>query len=227
MRVFAIADVHLSFDTQKPMDVFGGAWTDHPQRLKAAWTECVRDEDIVLVAGDISWAMQLSHAARDLEFLSALPGTKLILRGNHDYWWSSVSKVRAALPPAVRAIQNDAVTIGDISFGGTRGWNLPGAAGFTAEDEKIYRRELGRLELSLNAMDKDKRRIAMLHYPPFDQRRGGSEMSELLEASGVSDCVYGHLHGAAHKGAFCGIHGGVKYHFVAGDYLAFQPERIV
>ncbi len=226
MNVFAIADLHLSFDAEKPMDIFGGAWANHPERLETAWRERVRDTDVVLIAGDVSWAMQLEHACRDLAFIGALPGTKLILRGNHDYWWSSLTRVRAALPPSVRAIQNDALTLGAFSFGGTRGWTLPGAPGFSADDEKIYRRELGRLELSLNAMDKSKRRIAMLHYPPFDERSRQSGFSELLEAHGVADCVYGHLHGAAHRGAFTGERGGVRYHFVAGDYLAFAPVQI-
>ncbi len=205
------------------MDIFGGAWTHHAETLSRAWCEEVTSEDTVLIPGDVSWAMRLSEALPDLAFLEALPGKKILLRGNHDYWWSSLAKVKSVLPPSISAIQNDSVLVGDIAVGGTRGWSCPGAQGFTAEDEKIYTRELGRLELSLRSMPQSAEKLVMLHFPPFMGGMQDSGFSALCEAYGVSTVIYGHLHGQAHKYAFEGERNGVMYRLVAGDYLGFRP----
>ena len=226
MRVFAIGDLHLSFSCDKPMDVFGGAWDDHVARLARAWRATVSAEDLVLIPGDISWAMHLSEAAADLAFIGGLPGKKALLRGNHDYWWNSVSQVRAALPAGVCAIQNDALLLDGVSVGGTRLWTMPNAQ-TSANDEKIYARELGRLELSLSRMGEGGVRIAMLHFPPFDEAHGDTAVTALLERYRVQHAVYGHLHGKAHHAAFTGEKNGVQYHFVAGDYLQFCPKQIL
>ena len=226
MRVFAIGDVHLSFGAEKPMDIFGAAWSDHAARLEAAWRSTVSPGDLVLIPGDISWAMRLADALPDFAFLDALPGKKLLLRGNHDYWWSSLAKVRAALPPSIRAIQNDSACYPGLSVAGTRGWISPGAQAFSADDEKIYARELLRLELSLKTLPKAGRRIAMLHFPPFADGKP-TAFCTLLSRYGVEKVVYGHLHGHAHASAFEGTADGVEYIFVAGDRLGFCPKRIL
>lgn len=227
MRIFAIADLHLSFSVEKPMDVFGDAWADHTERLKAAWTEEVGADDLVLIPGDISWAMALPDAAADLVFIDALPGKKILLRGNHDYWWSSYQKVKSILPESIEAIQNNALMFNDIAIGGTRGWLSPANNAFTAADQKIYDREIGRLQLSLGAMPQSSKKLVMLHFPPLDDKQRETPVSYMLEQYGVSDVVYGHLHGAAHKAAFVGEKNGVRYHFAAADYLGFSPLRIL
>ena len=227
MHIYAIGDLHLSFAAEKPMDVFGRRWADHAARLLAAWNETVAEDDLVLIPGDISWAMQLSQASPDLAFIGALPGKKLLLRGNHDYWWSSLNRVRAALPDGVNALQNDAFDFGEYTIGGTRGWTCPGANGFTAADEKIYRREAQRLELSLMRMAEGKTRIVMTHFPPFCEPGFDTAFTALFSKYGVQYAVYAHLHGAAHKLAFEGEHNGVQYLFAAADYLQFMPRRIV
>lgn len=227
MRVFAIGDLHLSFGAEKPMDVFGDAWHDHTARLDAAWRETVRADDLVLIPGDISWAIRLQDAAADLAFIGDLPGQKLLLRGNHDYWWSSLTQVRRALPPSVRALQNDALTVSGFSVGGTRGWMLPAQDGAQdEEDARLYRRELLRLSLSLSRMEAGKRRIAMLHFPPLDLQRMDTEVTALLEQYGVEIAVYAHLHGRAHRGAFNGVHNGIRYVLAAADHLQFRPLLI-
>ena len=228
MHIYAIGDLHLSFDSDKPMDVFGEAWRDHAGRIESAWRETVGSEDAVLVPGDISWAMQLSGASPDLAFVGRLPGRKILLRGNHDYWWSAVGKVRSALTGDTLALQNDSFTLGDYAVCGTRGWICPGANGFGPEDEKIYQRECMRLEMSLGKAEPGKTILAMLHYPPFSEKQPDSGFTELLEAYHVETAVYGHLHGAAaHRTAFEGEKNGVTYACVAADYLAFRPRRIV
>lgn len=226
MRIFAIGDLHLSLSTDKPMDVFGAAWRDHVGRLEAAWRETVQAEDWVLIPGDISWAMQLEAALPDLLFLAGLPGKKLLMRGNHDYWWSSRTKVNAVLPEGLYTLQNDSLRIENVAVCGTRGWSCPGAPGFTAADEAIYARELIRLELSLQAADEDADKLVMMHFPPFNERSQASGFTELIERYGVKTVVYAHLHGAAHRSAFEGERNGVNYIFVAGDYLGFRPKLL-
>ncbi len=226
MRIFAIGDLHLSLSTDKPMDIFGAAWQDHVNRLAAAWRETVQAEDWVLIPGDISWAMGLEAAMPDLLFLADLPGKKLLMRGNHDYWWSSRTKVNAVLPEGLYTLQHDSRRIDNVAVCGTRGWSCPGAPGFTAADEAIYARELIRLELSLQAADEDADKLVMLHFPPFNERNQASGFTELIERYGAKTVLYAHLHGAAHKSAFEGERNGVNYIFVAGDYLGFRPALI-
>lgn len=227
MHIYAISDLHLSFSSPKPMDVFGDEWHDHAARLAAAWQDTVQQEDVVLIPGDISWAMQLSAASPDLAFIGALPGKKVLLKGNHDYWWNSIGKVRAALPPDTFALQNQAMNIGDYAVCGTRGWLCPGSSAFTEADEKIYERELIRLELSLSCAEKGRPILAMLHFPPFSEKAPASGFTELLSRYGVTTALYGHLHGAAQRTAFEGVRDGVAYRCVAGDYLSFRPLKIV
>lgn len=227
MRLFAIADLHLSLASEKPMDIFGEAWRDHAEKIEENWRRVVGKEDLVLLPGDISWAMRLEDALPDLAFIGRLPGKKILLKGNHDYWWSAIGRVRALLPDGMRALQNDAFAEEDIRVCGTRGWLCPGAPAFGEADRKIYLRELDRLRLSLNALAEDGRRVAMLHFPPVCEKEGGSGFTELLEAAGVTTALYGHLHGDAGRTAFEGERNGVVYHCVAADKLDFCPKRIL
>ena len=206
-RVYAIGDLHLSLSVpNKAMDVFGAHWKDHTERIKEAWQDTVSEEDLVLIPGDISWAMYLNDAIADLAFIGGLKGTKLILRGNHDYWWQSVTKVRAALPEKMFALQNDVFRFGDICVCGTRGWTVPESAHFKeSADRKLYERELIRLDLSLKALPKDVYAIGMLHFPPFSETGEKSGFSERFKEAGVHDVVYGHLHGASCKYMFNGL----------------------
>ncbi len=182
----------------------------------------------MLLPGDISWGMSLDEAKADLAFLAALPGTKVLLRGNHDYWWNSISKVRAALPGGMHAVQNDSLVLGGVAVLGTRGWVCPGSTLFDpAVDQKLYERELIRLELSLKSAPAGMPKLCMLHYPPFNERRQQSGFTELLEAYGVERAVYGHLHGKACRNAFEGIRNGVEYTLCSADHLEFAPKLIL
>ena len=221
MAVYAIADLHLPA-RQKPMDVFGDHWKDHFPRIRADWLERVGPEDVVLLPGDFSWAMHLEEALEDLRSVGSLPGTKLMIRGNHDYWWSSIGRVRRALPEGMFALQNDALLLGGRLYAGTRGWTLPGPEA-TADDLRIYSRERLRLEMSLRharRLSEGAPITAMMHYPPLTDEEPG--FSDLLEAYGVSDCVYGHLHGPSIYGAARGLRGTVRYHQVSCDGLDFK-----
>jgi predicted phosphohydrolase len=228
MQIYAIADLHLSLTSEKPMDVFGTAWRGHAEKLERNWRDTVREDDLVLIPGDISWAMQLSAALPDLSFIGALPGKKILLKGNHDYWWSAIGRVRTALPEGMRALQNDSVIEGDLGICGSRGWLCPGSSNFTADDQKIYLRELDRLSLSIRSLQQDvKTKIAMLHFPPFSDKERGSGFTDRLEEAGVTIAVYGHLHGDANRNAFEGERNGTVYHCVAADKLDFMPKRIL
>ncbi len=221
MSVFAISDLHLPAG-QKPMDVFGAHWTNHFERISADWRMRVGADDIVLLPGDITWAMRLDEAREDLNRIGALPGRKILLRGNHDYWWSAIGQVRRALPEGMYAIQNDAILLNGILFAGSRGWMIPTATS-QEDDVRIYNRERTRLTMSLEAarrLSRDAHLVAMMHYPPLID--GAAGFSDILEQYDVKDCVYGHLHGAAIAGGVRGARRGVRYHQVSCDGLDFQ-----
>lgn len=227
MKVFAIGDLHLPGGDKKPMDIFGPHWADHFSRICEDWRARVSPRDIVLIPGDISWAMQLADAARDLEAIGALPGVKIILRGNHDYWWTSLTQLRAVLPPGMHAVQNDAFDGGGAVFCGTRGWTIPPRENACAQDVKLYRREELRLEMSLRQareLAQGRPVVAMMHFPPvtLENLACGTAFTRLLAAYGVTRCVYGHLHGASIRRGFCGEMGGVRYDLVSCDALGFR-----
>ncbi len=199
MKVFAISDLHLSVNNPKPMDIFGPIWTNYLDKIFIDWKKKVSKDDIVLMAGDFSWAMKLEDAVSDFEMMKDLPGKKVIIRGNHDYWWKSISAVRAILPEGFHAIQNDAIKFGNVIVCGTRLWNVPDERkAMSAENEKIYKRELIRLELTLQEAKKlqteNEEIICMLHYPPYTFREEDNEVTALLEKYGVKKVVYGHIH---------------------------------
>ena len=230
MRLFAIGDLHLPGGEDKPMNVFGAHWDDHFSRIARAWRDAVRPEDTVLIPGDISWAMQPAAALPDLEQIAALPGRKILIRGNHDYWWNSITRVRSMLPEGMSAIQHDAVDLGACVVCGTRGWMIPtGENALTEEDGRIYRRELLRLELALEAAKRtagDRPILVMLHYPPLYENERKSGFTGLMEAYGVQLCVYGHLHGAGIRAGFNGEAGGIRYRLTSCDSLDFRPLHL-
>ncbi len=199
MKIFAISDLHLSVNNPKPMDIFGVTWENYLDKIFADWKAKVSDEDIVLMAGDFSWAMKLEDSIADFEMLKDLPGKKIIIRGNHDFWWKSISAVRGILPVGFYAIQNDAIKFENVIICGTRLWNVPDERKtMSAENEKIYKRELIRLELTLQQakalQTADEELICMLHYPPYTNREEDNEVTALLERYGVNKVVYGHIH---------------------------------
>lgn len=198
MKVFAISDLHLPFSTNKPMEIFGTAWDNYLEKIKKDWKSKVSEDDVVLVAGDISWAMKLEDFQKDLNFFNDLPGKIIIIRGNHDYWWSSKTKIRSILPKNMQILQSDATKVENFIFCGTRGWDVA-SKNKTAEDKKIYNRELIRLELALKEAKKLKtsnqdKIVAMLHYPPFLANNKNTDFTEMLLQYGVSAVVFGHIH---------------------------------
>ena len=222
MRVFAIGDLHLPGGDDKPMNVFGAQWTGHFNRIREDWSARVGEEDAVLIPGDISWAMQLEDAVPDLLSIGELPGKKVLLRGNHDYWWGSVTRVRDALPRDMYVIQNDALKLEDTVICGSRGWT----GEETAEDKKIFSRELLRLEMSLRrASELGGRMIVMCHYPPCGENGAETEVTRLIGQYPVSDVVYGHLHGTQ-VNAFNGMISGIRYYCVSCDQIGFALKLL-
>ncbi len=249
MAIWAIADLHLSFGVpDKRMDVFGPSWEKWTEKLEANWRTNIQADDLVLLPGDISWAMHIEDAVPDLEWIHRLPGTKVMIRGNHDYWWSSLSKIEKVLPSSMHLIQNNAFNWKEATIGGARLWDTPEysfsssieyqenvrAHTLTAVDtnvgeaEKIFQRELGRLELSLKCLSKTAtKRIAMTHYPPIGADLKPSKASEILEKYRVDICVFGHLHNVRKRSLPFGQKDRVAYHLVSADYLEFMPLCIV
>lgn len=229
MALYAIGDLHLSLSVDKPMDIFGEAWVKHEEKIKQSWLEHVRDEDTVLIPGDISWATTFEDAKIDLAWIDALPGKKLLLRGNHDYWWTSLKRMSEAFPEMV-FIQNNYYEYETHLICGSRGWVCPNKQNFDPHDEKIYKRELIRLKLSLDSARKASKKpiIVMTHYPPTNEAYEPSGFTELYEAYGVSKVIYGHLH--TDVSFKCGMQGevnGVDYQLVSSDYIGFQLQKIV
>jgi predicted phosphohydrolase len=231
MIIWTISDLHLSTAHPKPMDIFGSHWRDHPQRIAAAWRQRVSPDDTVLVAGDISWAMKLPDAQADLAWIHALPGRKVLIRGNHDYWCPrSLGPVRRVLPPSLTMLNGDAVDLGPAVVCGTRGWLTPETPGFDpATDTSIYERELGYLDRALQQAQQlavGRPVITMIHYPPFLNRQP-TEFARRIAAAGSRACIYGHLHRPNDwAAAVQGRHEGVYYQLTACDYLGFGPVGV-
>jgi len=246
MKIWAIGDLHLSFAIpNKEMSVFGNKWQKHYEKIAADWDHKVSQDDIVLIPGDISWAMKMEDVAADLQWIHERPGTKVMIRGNHDYWWDTIAKVRKILPPSIYALGNDAICLQDIAIAGARLWDsdeyqfgevidmqprpstLPEEKKID-ENEKIFVRELGRLRMSLEAMPKiAKMKIVLTHYPPIGLDLKESRVSKLLEEYGISYCIFGHLHSIKEGIELFGERNGVKYCLVSCDYLHFQLQRIL
>lgn len=251
MAVWAIADLHLSFGVpDKGMELFGPQWLNHFEKIKNHWLKLIAPGDLVLIAGDISWAMTPELAAQDLNWIDQLPGIKVLIRGNHDFWWSSLSKVEKILPASLHLIQNNAFNWQKISVGGARLWDTPEYSfnefieyrenpkaqklttdvnvNYAEETVKIFQREYSRLETSLKAMDRfADHRIVMTHYPPIGAQLMDSQVSKLLEKYKVDICVFGHLHNVKPGLTLFGHKNGVEYHLTSCDYLGFIPIKIL
>lgn len=251
MTVWAISDLHLAFSVpSKTMEAFGPQWVGYTDKIASAWKEVISNDDLVLIPGDISWAMHLEEALIDFHWIEQLPGKKLMIKGNHDYWWGSASKLRKALPPSIEFIYNSAFLWKDITIGGTRLWDTaeyqfneyilfqenplgkkasdsPSSA-ILAENEKIFSRELERLKYSLQMLDPfAKIRIALTHYPPIGADLAPSKTAAILEAFHIDHCVFGHLHSVKPNSLPFGAARGVDYHFTSCDYLDFKPVKIL
>jgi predicted phosphohydrolase len=248
MAVWALADLHLSFGVpDKEMDVFGINWKNHPEKIKNHWLKQIKDDDLVLLPGDISWAMRPEDAKPDLEWIHSLPGTKVMIRGNHDYWWYSLKKIQKILPSSINLVQNNVFKWKNFVISGARMWDTPEYSfkNFTNyrdnprensltkvddpnEIDKIFTRELGRLETSLKMFPNDNSiRIAMTHYPPLGADLQSSRISALLEKYDVSICVFGHLHNIKENSLPYGTKNGVHYILTSCDYLDFNPIKIL
>lgn len=228
MRVFAISDLHLGAGVDKPMDVFGPGWRNHAGKIHSNWRETVSEKDLVLLPGDLSWAMRLEEAREDLEFIQSLPGYKVFLRGNHDFWFSSPARVRAVLGEGMQLVRFDACLYNGIGICGVRGWPWPGYGEYEEErDRRLYRREIERLRLSLGELSKLPFEIAcaMMHYPPLTPQRL-SAFCSLLRSAGVKWVVYGHIHGAGPGEAAEGCYDGVNYLCVSADNVGFRPRMM-
>ena len=200
MKIFAISDLHLSVNNSKPMDIFGPVWDGYLDKIFSQWKNLVSSDDLVLMAGDLSWAMKLEEVVPDIDLLKNLPGKKIIIRGNHDYWWKSISSLRALLPTDFYAIQNDALKFDNVIVCGTRGWKgVEKYPTLLDEDKKIFDREVLRLGMTLENASKLRQEgdklVCMIHYPPVDIFRNDSPFSELIKKYKVDAVSYGHLHG--------------------------------
>lgn len=228
MALYAIGDLHLSFGTDKPMDVFGGRWEGYVDKLKEG-LQCIAPEDTTVILGDVSWALDLASAKEDFAFMSEIPGRKIILKGNHDYWWSTAAKFNKFCAenefPNMHVLNNNCFFYEDTAICGTRGWFFEEEQQGT-HNEKIFLRELGRLETSLKAAG-DAEKICFLHYPPLYRGYICPEIISLMQQYGVRRCYYGHLHGDSHKLAMEGLIEGIEYHLLAADYVNFRPSRVL
>ena len=228
MSLFALGDLHLSLGEDKPMDVFAG-WNDYVQRLEENWKRLVTDEDTVVLAGDISWGMKLEETLTDFRFIDSLPGKKLLLKGNHDYWWSTKRKMDAYLQEnglaSMQILFNNAYRVGDYAVCGTRGWFLEND---TPEDVKVLNREVGRLKLSLEeALKLQGEPVVFLHYPPYYRGVECPEIMDVLLEYGIKKCYYGHIHGKKNfRLAFEGVYKGVDFRLISCDKVGFMPVLV-
>lgn len=228
MSLYAISDLHLSFNVDKPMDIFGDKWLLHERKIENNWQKLISDDDTVLIAGDISWGMKESESKDDLDWVNSLPGKKIISKGNHDYWWGSIKKLNSSYDKT-KFIQNNFYTYNDYAICGTRGWICPGSDKFTEKDKKIYDRELIRMELSLSEAKKNgyEKFIVMIHYPPVNEKFEMSGFTSIFQKYNVDKVIYGHLHGMTEDKLSSKLKGNIEYIMTSSDYLDFCPKKIL
>lgn len=230
MSLFVLADLHLcQGNPEKTMSIFSG-WHDYQERIEKHWLELITDNDTVVLPGDISWGMSLAEAAPDFHFIERLPGKKIIIKGNHDYWWTTMKKMEDFLSAegcdSIKILHNNHYKYGEYGICGTRGWvNMPGET----QDEKVLRREVQRLETSIkSALAEDLIPIVFLHYPPIFATNFNYDILEILYRYKIRDCYYGHIHGrSAHELCVTNTYDDVNFHLIAGDYLQFIPEKVL
>lgn len=230
MALYTIADLHLPLGIDKPMDIFGKAWENYVERLADNWQSVVSKDDTVVLAGDFSWATYIEQSEKDFEYLSKLNGKKILLKGNHDYWWTTMNKMCEFVEKNnfgdINFLQNNSFIYKDIAICGTRGWIHPAWDNFSSEDRKIFDREVLRLELSLNEAKDSKEIYVFTHYPPMSIALESNPFVEMMKKYNVTKCIYGHLHSASHRNAVEGVIDGIEYKLVSGDYLGFNPIKI-
>ncbi len=233
MSIFTIADLHLALGIDKPMDVFGGRWSNYMEKLKDNWISNVSENDTVIIPGDVSWATYIDSAYEDFRFIEDLPGKKVISKGNHDYWWTTSSKLNKYLTEnnfsTISFMHNNAFELEGVGVCGTRGWKGPGEDDFKKDDEKIYKREIERLELSVKAALKldVSRLLVFMHYPPVTVKSPMTGFIDIMKKYEIKECYYGHLHGEGIKGAIEGEYEGINLKLVSADYLNFIPFKII
>ena len=233
MSIYVIGDLHLSFGVNKPMNIFGENWDEHYEKIKINWLKKVKEDDTVILPGDFSWATYLEESEKDFDFLNCLPGRKILLKGNHDYWWTTVTKMKKFLEEKnfknIDFLYNNSFLIENKIIVGTRGWITNQNS---KENYKILKRENDRLKLSLDSgikqFGKEKDIIAFIHYPPFYKDIVPDEINfkKTLEKYSVKKCFYGHLHADSHREAIEGNIGGVEYYLVSSDYLKFDLLKL-
>ena len=231
MAIYAIGDLHLSLNREKPMNIFGDNWENHEEKIKENWIKEVKNEDLVLMPGDFSWEMHLKDMYNDFKYLNELPGKKILLKGNHDYWWTTIAKMRGFIEENnfnnIEFLYNNSYEYEDKIIVGTRGWALND----TDNSEKMNHREEERLKLSIQDGLKygdSKEIICMMHYPPIKKAETliSSEYIEIMKMYNVKTCIYGHLHGKSHEEAFEGIYEGINFKLVSADYLGFKLYKV-
>ncbi|WDV47022.1 metallophosphoesterase [Clostridiaceae bacterium M8S5] len=229
MSIYAIGDTHFDFTNKKPMSIFGENWKDHDKKIISYWQEIVTEEDLVLIPGDISWALKLKEAYNDLEVIDKLPGKKAVIKGNHDYWWETRNKLKGLNLKSVSFIHNNSYIYKDVAIVGTRGWLSKDSDEFKQKDIKIYNRELHRLRMSLESIGDNevKAKIAMIHYPPFNTDGSVNEFVEIMKEYNVDICLYGHLHSEGHKYVIEGLIEGIEFKCVSSDYIDFKMKKIL
>lgn len=229
MSIYTIGDLHLSFEKTKPMNIFGANWDNHEEKIKKDWIAKVKPEDTVIHPGDFSWAMYLKDTVKDFEYLNSLPGKKIMLKGNHEYWWTTVTNMKKFLNEHnffnIEFIQNNSIEVEDIIICGTRGWSLNNER--TEHEKKLIDREALRLELSIkSAIDKGKEIIVFMHYPPVVKQNIDSEFMKVLRKYDIKKCYYAHLHGKSVKDAIQGNIYGIEFKLVSADALDFKLLKI-
>ncbi len=227
--LYTIGDLHLSFEAEKPMDVFGSGWTNYVSRIEKGFSSLSKD-DLCVICGDLSWSMSLEKSLEDFKFINNLPGKKIILKGNHDYWWSTATKVKRFFSEngidTIDILHNNFFSYGDIALCGTRGWFYEEEKG-VEHDKKILNRELMRLETSLKAAENFDTKYCFLHYPPRYNNYICNEIVEIMKNHGVSKCFFGHIHGKGHKYAVQGVIDGIEYRLISADYVDFKPVKAI
>lgn len=227
--LYAIGDLHLSFEADKPMDIFGSVWENHVEKLTAGF-RALGPEDTTVLAGDLTWGMDMASCLKDFTFIHELPGKKIVLKGNHDLWWTTATAARRFFAQhgidSIEVLNNNCYFVDGVAICGTRGWFCPPEGG-TDHDRKIMAREVIRLEASLRAAGEAQRKLVFLHYPPLYGRFRSQEMIDLMHAHGVRECYYGHLHGSARALAFEGEADGITYKLISADHVGFQPVNIL
>ncbi len=229
MAIYAISDLHLDFSGEKPMDIFGDNWKDHETKIFDSWKEKVTDDDLVLIPGDITWGLKMIEVKKDLDRIDGLLGQKIISKGNHDLWWQSQKKLNDLCLKTVVFLQNNHYIYKDTAIAATRGWLPKDSDEFDEHDEKVFKREVARLDNSLKSIKTNVgKRIVMLHYPPFNfSDNSPNEFVDIMKAHQVDICIYGHLHSDGHKFVREGNVCGIDFHCVSSDYIDFELKKIL